>query len=150
MKTLIFLFLSAAALCADDKAHAPESKPATQQAITITVTVGDLIAMQTSGALQKLASQDFPAVVAYRINRLMAALRPEIAQALQAQAKLFTEENSEAVKGSDGARTIKPDHLAAYLEQMKPLLAEKVKLAVAPLNFQTDLAGAKLSASDIE
>ncbi len=112
------------------------------------LTVGQLIAIGQSGALAKLARQDFPAVAAFRLSRLIAVLEPEIANALQARFKLFTDENSEPLAGAPGQRTIRLDAIPAFQAALAPLLEEQVEVNVTPLALD-ELPSAQLSAADV-
>jgi hypothetical protein len=125
---------------------------APKPAITpIVLTVRQLIMMGDSGALAKLAAQDFPAVTAYRISRIISMVQPEIARAMKSRQSLFTDDNSTSMPSlGSGGRQVKPEKMEAFMAALNPLLDEKVEVSVTPLSFDDDLAGAKFSARDIE
>lgn len=113
------------------------------------ITARQLLAIANSGILDKLKGQDIPTLGAYRIARFRAVIAPEAARVQQAWNGLFTEERSIPVTGTPGSRSIKPECMEAFLAEVGPLLAEELELTVKPLTLD-DLAGAKISAADIE
>lgn len=157
-KTLLSLVIGAGLLAQSFFVMAAESPkpkdatPATSQTVKgLTITVGQLINIGQSTVLANLSSQQFPAVTAFRLHRLIETLKPDVDRALKARSDLFTKENSVEMKdGPAGSRTIKPDSLAAFQTSLEALAQEKVVLLITPLSIDADLAGAKLSAKDID
>lgn len=115
---------------------------------TVKLTVAQLIALGQSDTFAKLSNQDFPAVTAFRIKRLIDAVTPEITRATKARLDLFTDKNSDLKES--GVRIIKADKMEEFLKQQTPLMAEVVTITAAPLSMENDLTGAKFSARDIE
>ena len=137
-----------------DLARAAEKeKPAvaaTEPVKGVTVTVAQLILLGQTDTLAKLSAQDLPALAAFRINRFVAALTPEIQRALKARRDLFTDGNSDPTPGQTGSRTSKPDKVEEFVKAQTPLLEEKVTVAITPLSLDEDLPGVKLASRDID
>ena len=145
MRILIIVALSVSLFAADPP------KPKTPEPPThVTITIGQLIQIGQSGVLlMKLAHQDFPALTAFRLSRLIAIVQPEIQRAFDARSKLFTAENSTSAPDNPANKTVKPEFQDQVKKELDVLAAGKIDLPVSPLSPEEDLPGAKLSAQDI-
>lgn len=144
MKYLAVVLVYAVLLGAAEK---KEVKPVPS---SITITVGDLLDLAISGALNKLVQQELPVALAFHINETIDAISPHIQQALKARDGIYTDDNSVKVPDHPGERTIKPEKADDIKAKFDALITEKVTVIMSPLDLEVDTPGIKLSARDVK
>jgi len=110
----------------------------------VKITIGGLLAV--GPAIRKLAQQDLPAHIAFRIHRLMQKLEPELRNANEQRMKVFRAHGNE---GSDGSISIPSRNSQAFLKELAPLLETEISVpGIDPLPLAM-LERANISAAEM-
>ncbi len=93
------------------------------------ITLGEL--QSSLPALQELASNKFPARVAYRLGRILKAAESEVQHLREAHFALVKQLGEQ---GEGDNWKVKPEHLEQFQREMAELLAEECDLWGSPLD----------------
>lgn len=121
-----------------------------EESSTVTISVGQLLELTTTGTLNKISNQDLPVAGAFKVSEIMDALTPHIQRALKARSSLYTDETSTAVPDKPGARVLKPEKVEEVRVKLESLMSQTVKVVMPLLSLDDDMPGIKISAHDIK
>lgn len=101
--------------------------------------------IDAESALHRLMNTPLPAAVAFRIQRVIRVVQPELQSYEEQRLKLVHELGE---KGEDGRTIVTPENMPAFNEQLEALWAEEVELHYKPLPIK-DLGNTAVTAADL-
>ena len=91
------------------------------------------VIVDAKASLEKIAKEEFPASIAYRIGKNVRAVNVELVSFEEARAKLVEKYGE---KLEDGGWKVKPAYISDFVAEIRDLLATEVEVEI----YQIDLA----------
>ena len=96
--------------------------------------------MSSQDAIKTLASQKLPVRTAYKIQKNLRLLEPEVSNFEKIRSQLIMEKYGEEEEGSNGSYKVPPENMKDYLKELNQLLDLEVTVDIQkvtlPENFE--------------